>query len=328
MPSPVISEPAVSRRKSRESRSGRVSTAMRESQLKRSNLVDAGARPALDPAYRLGRDEGDRPAGARRPGGAGAGRGAGAGADPDRDPGPRPRRRRQPGRLQDAARAAAWRRCSATRPSRSAGTSPARSPPSPPASPASGSATRSSACPGSRARPAPTRSSSPPRRATSPPSRGCCPSRRRGRCRWPGLTAWQIIVDTLNVQSGDDVLIHGAAGGVGHLAVQVAAARGATVDRDGAARAGRLPRRPRRGADDRLPRGELRRAGHRNRLGDRLPRQERRGLAAGAAAGRHPGLGPERRQARPRRRAGRRRASASPASWSSPTRPASRASMA
>ncbi len=44
-----------------------------------------------------------------------------------------------------------------------------------------------------------------------------------------GLTAWQIVVDTLNVQSGDDVLIHGAAGGVGHLAVQIAAARGATV---------------------------------------------------------------------------------------------------
>lgn len=44
-----------------------------------------------------------------------------------------------------------------------------------------------------------------------------------------GLTAWQIVVDTLNLQSGDDVLIHGAAGGVGHLAVQIAAARGATV---------------------------------------------------------------------------------------------------
>jgi len=44
-----------------------------------------------------------------------------------------------------------------------------------------------------------------------------------------GLTAWQIVVDTLRVQDGDDVLIHGGAGGVGHLAVQVAAARGATV---------------------------------------------------------------------------------------------------
>jgi NADPH:quinone reductase-like Zn-dependent oxidoreductase len=44
-----------------------------------------------------------------------------------------------------------------------------------------------------------------------------------------GLTAWQVVVDTLRVQAGDDVLIHGAAGGVGHLAVQIAAARGAKV---------------------------------------------------------------------------------------------------
>jgi NADPH:quinone reductase-like Zn-dependent oxidoreductase len=44
-----------------------------------------------------------------------------------------------------------------------------------------------------------------------------------------GLAAWQIVVDTIRVQDGDDVLIHGGAGGVGHLAVQVAAARGAKV---------------------------------------------------------------------------------------------------
>ena len=44
-----------------------------------------------------------------------------------------------------------------------------------------------------------------------------------------GLTAWQVIVDTIRVQEGDDVLIHGGAGGVGHLAVQIAAARGANV---------------------------------------------------------------------------------------------------
>lgn len=43
------------------------------------------------------------------------------------------------------------------------------------------------------------------------------------------LTAWQVIVDTVQVQEGDDVLIHGAAGGVGHLAVQIAKARGAKV---------------------------------------------------------------------------------------------------
>jgi NADPH:quinone reductase-like Zn-dependent oxidoreductase len=44
-----------------------------------------------------------------------------------------------------------------------------------------------------------------------------------------GLTAWQVVVDTVRVQEGDDVLIHGAAGGVGHLAVQIAKARGAKV---------------------------------------------------------------------------------------------------
>ena len=44
-----------------------------------------------------------------------------------------------------------------------------------------------------------------------------------------GLTAWQIIVDTIKLQSGDDLLVHGAAGGVGHLAVQVAKALGANV---------------------------------------------------------------------------------------------------
>ena len=44
-----------------------------------------------------------------------------------------------------------------------------------------------------------------------------------------GLTAWQILVDTANVQPGHRVLITAAAGGVGHLATQVAKSRGATV---------------------------------------------------------------------------------------------------
>jgi len=44
-----------------------------------------------------------------------------------------------------------------------------------------------------------------------------------------GLTAWQVLVDTVRVQDGDDVLVHGAAGRVGHLMVQIAAARGARV---------------------------------------------------------------------------------------------------
>jgi NADPH:quinone reductase-like Zn-dependent oxidoreductase len=44
-----------------------------------------------------------------------------------------------------------------------------------------------------------------------------------------GLTAWQILVDLANVQPGQRVLITAAAGGVGHLATQVAKSRGATV---------------------------------------------------------------------------------------------------
>jgi NADPH:quinone reductase-like Zn-dependent oxidoreductase len=44
-----------------------------------------------------------------------------------------------------------------------------------------------------------------------------------------GLTAWQSLVDVAGVEEGDRVLIHAAAGGVGHLAVQIAKARGAHV---------------------------------------------------------------------------------------------------
>jgi NADPH:quinone reductase-like Zn-dependent oxidoreductase len=44
-----------------------------------------------------------------------------------------------------------------------------------------------------------------------------------------GLTAWQSLVDLANVQPGQRVLIHAAAGGVGHLAVQIAKTRGAHV---------------------------------------------------------------------------------------------------
>jgi NADPH:quinone reductase-like Zn-dependent oxidoreductase len=44
-----------------------------------------------------------------------------------------------------------------------------------------------------------------------------------------GLTAWQALVDTAGVGLGDRVLVHAAAGGVGHLAVQIAKSRGAHV---------------------------------------------------------------------------------------------------
>ncbi|MGW6848302.1 NADP-dependent oxidoreductase [Streptomyces virginiae] len=43
------------------------------------------------------------------------------------------------------------------------------------------------------------------------------------------LTAWQALVDTAGVGPGTRVLIHAAAGGVGHLAVQIAKSRGAYV---------------------------------------------------------------------------------------------------
>lgn len=49
------------------------------------------------------------------------------------------------------------------------------------------------------------------------------------------LTAWQALVDTADVHSGQRVLIHAAAGGVGHLAVQIAVARGAHVIGTGSA---------------------------------------------------------------------------------------------
>ena len=43
------------------------------------------------------------------------------------------------------------------------------------------------------------------------------------------LTAWQALFDTAGLQTGQTVLIHAAAGGVGHLAVQLATWQGAKV---------------------------------------------------------------------------------------------------
>lgn len=43
------------------------------------------------------------------------------------------------------------------------------------------------------------------------------------------LTAWQCLVDAAHVHEGQTVLVHGASGGVGHLAVQMVEARGAQV---------------------------------------------------------------------------------------------------
>lgn len=44
-----------------------------------------------------------------------------------------------------------------------------------------------------------------------------------------GITAWQCLVDVADVQPGQRVLVHAGAGGVGHLAIQIAKAKGATV---------------------------------------------------------------------------------------------------
>jgi NADPH:quinone reductase-like Zn-dependent oxidoreductase len=44
-----------------------------------------------------------------------------------------------------------------------------------------------------------------------------------------GLTAWQALAEVAGVEAGQRVLIHAAAGGVGHVAVQIAKALGAYV---------------------------------------------------------------------------------------------------
>jgi len=43
------------------------------------------------------------------------------------------------------------------------------------------------------------------------------------------ITAWEGLVDRAGVAAGESVLVHGGAGGIGHLAIQLAAARGARV---------------------------------------------------------------------------------------------------
>ncbi|MGZ5400002.1 MAG: NADP-dependent oxidoreductase, partial [Nocardioides sp.] len=44
-----------------------------------------------------------------------------------------------------------------------------------------------------------------------------------------GLTAWQALTEALEVGANDRVLIHAGAGGVGHVAIQIAVALGAEV---------------------------------------------------------------------------------------------------
>ena len=67
------------------------------------------------------------------------------------------------------------------------------------------------------------------------PARGVAPAPRQvdavvASCLpLAGLTAWQAVVEDLGIGQGDTLLIHGATGGVGHLATQIAVARGARV---------------------------------------------------------------------------------------------------
>jgi len=43
------------------------------------------------------------------------------------------------------------------------------------------------------------------------------------------LTAWEALFDRYSLQAGDTILIHGGAGGVGYIAIQIAKQAGATV---------------------------------------------------------------------------------------------------
>ena len=47
------------------------------------------------------------------------------------------------------------------------------------------------------------------------------------------ITGWEGLVDRADVRPGRKVLVHGGAGGVGHAAIQIALARGATVSATG-----------------------------------------------------------------------------------------------
>jgi NADPH:quinone reductase-like Zn-dependent oxidoreductase len=49
------------------------------------------------------------------------------------------------------------------------------------------------------------------------------------------ITAWEGLVDHAKVHAGQRVLIHGGAGGVGHVAIQIARTRGADVFATGSA---------------------------------------------------------------------------------------------
>jgi NADPH:quinone reductase-like Zn-dependent oxidoreductase len=63
-----------------------------------------------------------------------------------------------------------------------------------------------------------------------------------------GLTSWQMLVEVARVKADDRVLVNAGAGGAGHLAIQIAKARGAHVT--ATARCEKHPLLRRLGADD------------------------------------------------------------------------------
>lgn len=56
-----------------------------------------------------------------------------------------------------------------------------------------------------------------------------CNFEQAAACPLVALTAWQILFDVGQLQAGEKVLIHAGSGGVGHVAIQLAKAKGATV---------------------------------------------------------------------------------------------------
>jgi NADPH2:quinone reductase len=54
------------------------------------------------------------------------------------------------------------------------------------------------------------------------------------------ITAWEGLVDRAGVKSGQSVLVHGGAGGVGHIAIQIANTFGAKVFATGSSASGRF----------------------------------------------------------------------------------------
>lgn len=60
-------------------------------------------------------------------------------------------------------------------------------------------------------------------------SAGSMELRAAGGLPLAGLTAYQVLHDAAGIRSGESVVVRGASGGVGHLAVQLAHAAGARV---------------------------------------------------------------------------------------------------